>query len=170
MKKWIALFLVMMMTLSLTAALANTDKPKHQTTIDFIAKLEEEDMNYSFDGMQSTGNEVVNLPFSSDTYGDVNYRFFFNKECNISSIRVWNIIDFDAASRAEVLDVCNKLNDDWKFVKFVLDDSDNSVTVSFDNVLPETETEEVTWVMFLRMHNIIKDAYPELAPFAKETT
>ncbi len=167
MKKCLSLLLCLIMALSIVTAGAESVSPKYATTKAFMDLLEKNNMRHECRGVQKSGNELVILYNHSDDYGDREYRFTFNESGTIATIQLWNLIDFAPEDRAAVMDVCNKANYDWKFTRFYVDDTDNSVTVQFDGVLPEdgSKTEDVVWMMVLRMHDIIKNVYPDLVKF-----
>ncbi len=166
MKKWISLLLCFVMLLSIVPAMAE-DEPTYDTTEDFIAVLKEEGLKYELKSVDKDGDEVVLVENTSDVYGDVTFRFYFSEDEDDVYIRVWNLIDYDANDRSDVLEAANTVNSKWRFVRFYLDDSDNSITASFDSYLPKRSSGDITLEMLLTMHRIMENAYPYLEPYAK---
>lgn len=69
------------------------------------------------------------------------------------------------AKLREVIDVCNKLNNEYRWVKFVCDEEKLNVVIKADHIIStETAAEYISDMMY-RMLDIADEAYPE---FMKE--
>lgn len=164
-KRLIALALAMMTLFLACPALAAT--PDYTTTADFMAALDAAEIKYTFAGTDSDGDELVTVENVTDEYGDVTFRFYFGEDEDDVSMRVWNVIDFEEADRAQVLEACNQANYDYRFVTFYVDDSDNSVTMSYDAYLPAADSGELCVGILQMAHSILKLVYPTLADYAR---
>lgn len=164
-KSWLALLLVIALLSVSCAALAA--KPDYQSTSDFLAALDEEGIKYTFAGTDSDNDELVTIENTSSVYGDVTFRFYFHEDEDDVSVRVWNVIDFAPADRDAVLEMCNQQNSAWRYVRFWVDDSDNSVTMAYDAYLPKRSPGDICVNIIYAMHNILEGAYPELNAYGK---
>ena len=68
----------------------------------------------------------------------------------------------EEAKKAKIYQVMSKLNDDFRWVKFSIDENDNTVTASTDAVIRMDVAGEICYELVFRMVNIVDDAYPEI--------
>lgn len=167
MKKLISAVLAIVLIVSLSAP-AYAVSAKYTNTKDFIEMLDENDFTYTIEGIdKETRCEEVVIPMAGDDI-DYDLHFFFDEEEDVISVRLWCLIYFDEEDFLDVLYAVNQLNDAYKFVKFVLDESDYSITVSMDAVVREgCEIGEIGYDCMYYMVMISDDAYAEvLSEFA----
>lgn len=164
-KRLTALLLALAMLCAAASALA--ENPEYTTTQDFLASLERVEVPYEYLGKNDSEHEVVTVTNTDSEYGVKVFTFFFARNLEEVYIRVWNAIDFDPADRAEVLDICNRLNSSFHYATFYVDDSDNSVTLASDAMLANEAGGDITLNILLRLHTVLSGIYSELAPYAK---
>ena len=81
---------------------------------------------------------------------------------NSVSIRSFRLFSVPEEKKDKIYEVCSDMNRKFRWVKFYVDDEDNTVTVADDAILlPESAGAEVFELM-MRMAGIIDQAYPEL--------
>ena len=159
----LALLLIVCMN---TAALAVPKSVQYRSTREFLAELDKEDINYTYEGISSTDDEIVTVGYTLDN-GSADLRFFFSEDEVHCSIRVWNLIDFDRSNIQAMYKVCNGLNETYKYCCFYVDSSDYSVTVSMDLILPQENCGDIMFEALLRCIKICDDAMPTLNPYSK---
>lgn len=159
MKKWFAggLILLMVMVLAMPAFAAQYDSTK-----DFINVLEENDFVYSYVGIDSDNDEKITVSFDSDPYDEFKFNFYFDEENTTVLIRMWNLVtvSVDDATACVAL---NEINNGYKWVKFVLDKSDNTITLKMDVPLNGTDTGDMVLQMMKRAIRILGQESVETA-------
>lgn len=164
-KKIFALLMVGIMLCLACPALAA--QPDYRTTEDFLAAMDEEGIKYTFEGTDSDKDEVVNVVYTSDVFGKATFKFYFDEDGSDVTVRVWNVIDYDASDRSAVLEACNQANYDYRYSRFYVDDTDNSVTMAYDAYLPVRNSGDTCLSILTMMRTILQVVYPDLEPYAK---
>lgn len=162
-RKFLALLMLLILVCTALPALAAT--PDYQATADFLDALNEKDIEYTFNGIDSDGDENVTVHITTDEYGSATFQFYFSGGGRYLAARVWNVIDFDIDDRAAVLEICNKANYDYRFCCFYVDDTDNSVTMSVDACLPSSDSGSISADLLEVMHTLLKHVYPNLTVY-----
>lgn len=166
MKKLIsALLAVMLCTSLLVPALAAT--PTYDLTKNFITVLDENNLAYTFTGTISTGEEHISMDNE-----DENFAYTLHIYCNADSDRatvfVWNIITFADEDFTNVLRTVNTLNSSYKYIRFYIDESDNTVTCAMNIILHDNDDSgDIVLEGLLRIASILKHAYPQLVQYNK---
>lgn len=163
MKKIISVFMVLILFSICCTTTAET--ATYSSTRSFISRLNEAGIVYSLKGVDSDGDEHVTVGNRSDVC-TIMIHYFFDGQYVII-IRVWNIIDFNSYDYDQVARLCDKLNAKYNFVKFYVDKSDYSVTASFDLVSYSSDCGDSVMLATIKLVQIIDDAYPSLAIYAK---
>ena len=128
MKRLIPVLLaVLLLTMCVAHAAQETEYP---ATRNFIEYLESKDIKYTYEGMQNE-KEVLTISSTLDNFESLAVMCYFNKDSEEVSLRIWNIVTA-TAGRNNVLSTLNSLNAAYKFVKFVLDESDSTVQAEID--------------------------------------
>lgn len=167
MKKFLSFLLSAMLLLSVSST-AFAATPVFQSTIDALAALDAKDINYDLYGLDSDGDELVIIPNGDNEIGaEYDLYCFFDQNEENCYIYVWNLITFADADYLPVLQLCNQINDDYRFVTFTVDTSDNTVYVTSDLIYRDNDVGEIFWEAVLHVVNIIHDAYPMLVPYNK---
>lgn len=164
MKKLIAaLLLAVMCTGLFIPALA--EMPAYDATKSFIAVLDEENLVYTFKGKSENGDEHILLENENENFAyEINV--FFDEDNDCASVYVWYIIEFADADYADILYAVNELNYSYKYVRFYVDESDNTVTCAMNIILQDTgDAGDIVLEGLLRMASILKVAYPALKPY-----
>ena len=106
------------------------------------------------------GHTYVRAGISTDLTS-FNLLFISTDDDNDVSVRIFNFVRFDEEKRGSVLFAANKLNNTFRYAKFIVDLSDNTVTVATDfpvscNTIGETAIE-----ILYRFMDISDEAYSE---------
>lgn len=127
MKKFFAVLLILALTLA-SSALAQTTR--YAYTRQFMDELDSRDIKYTYNEPDEKGNEKVRVTFTDDDLGSLAINVFF-QENGTASYRCWNLVDFTCGV-SYAYQICNELNNEWKYAKFYVDTTDNSITMSND--------------------------------------
>lgn len=76
------------------------------------------------------------------------------------SVRVFNLIQFPEEKLPQMLIKTNEMNNKYRFVKFVLDKSDNTIGIEFDFPLSQGNVGEMAKEILFRLMRMI-DGNPE---------
>lgn len=76
------------------------------------------------------------------------------------------MIKYDPAKLNDVMDVCNTLNTNFKFVRYSCDAETGCVVAQLDTVFTPESAGTVCSAPVQLMVALLDDAYPQLAPFA----
>lgn len=167
MKKLFVLTLACMMLIGLCTTAFATEA-QYASTKAFLALMDQKGVNYTVTGMDSNNNEMVSI---KNTDSDINFsytiKYFFDPEEENCSLRVWDIITFTDADFAKVLRTVNTLNCRYKFVRFTVDEDDNTVTAAIDTIFRTHDIDQILWEATLYVVDIIEGAYPDLAVYDK---
>ncbi|MBQ7455182.1 MAG: hypothetical protein IJS53_01955, partial [Clostridia bacterium] len=127
----IAVALVLLFS-NLIPAAAMPEGVKYSSTYAFLKELDEYDVIYTYKGIDEDTDEWVYVSYGLSNDADCDLNIFFTSDCEHCVVRIWNLIDFDAAQVNTMYMVCNYLNSSYKYATFYVDESDYSVTVSYD--------------------------------------
>lgn len=104
-------------------------------------------MVISYNGLDNMDELYVIIVFDEDNSACVFYTF--------------NYIEFSDDKKTEMIYKCNEMNNEYRWVKFYVDESDNTVTIQGDAVIQlKTCGEEVMEIVF-RIVTIGDEAYPK---------
>lgn len=164
MKKLVSLLLAVCMIAACSVAFAMPKNVTYANTVRFLQALEAADINYSYLGIDQDDDEHVRLTFDDE----VNINFFFtqdNEECNI---RIWNLVELNPDSIGEAYRICNELNYNYKFCAFYVDPSDNTVTMSMDLILRDSDDMgDICFEALVRVLRIYQNGHEALLAAAK---
>ena len=152
-KRIVSLLLVSAILISLSGAYAAS----YQSTQSFLNELDSAGLKYTNYGVDSDGDEWIVVKNYSNIYQTtLYYNFFFESDCDSVSILVWDIASINAGKNY-ALSVINALNNKWKRVKFVLDESDNTVSAQYDIYVDTATSGAITLKALLSMYQIIEN-------------
>lgn len=104
---------------------------------DFVRVLDANGLtDYTLMGIDSDGDDGVMLDYSGD-YWDYTIRYYFNAENDMVLIRIWNLMEFDDSEMSAAKNAANDANYDYKIARFYVDDTDNTLTCSYDLITRE---------------------------------
>ena len=147
--------------------MADYSQAQYGSTKQFLRLLDDMDVKYTWQGIDSDENEVISIGNNTDVVGSYSIKVYFDDNDENCSIRVWNVIDYNYAMSSSVYAAVNSINKTYKYVKFYADDSDNSVTASMDLIYRDSDVGEICAEALLDIVRVIDSAYPDLKPFER---
>lgn len=156
------------MVLTLCAGTGLAVQAKYANTIAFLQAMDDLDIKYSVEGI--SGDDELEQIKIQNKGEKVSYtiNYFFDKENTECGMRVWYIISFNDADLAKVMRAVNQMNYDYKYGKWYVDESDNTVTVSWDIILRENaDVGEILTEATLHLVKIIDTGYEALGIYDK---
>ena len=142
-------------------------KAQYATTAAFLAVLDKEKVKYNYKGVDQDNAEEVTVSYVGDYMESIRANIFFDEDLDSVSMRVWDVIAFDEDDCFDVLKVANSLNYRYKYVYFVVDESDWTVYATIDVPLRECdEAGEITYDALYYLIEICDRGYDELKSFA----
>lgn len=140
---------------------------QYSTTRNFLELLDEEKLSYNYAGTISNGDEHVFMENEDENFA-YTFNIYFHPDNDRVCAYVWNIITFEDADFARVLRVVNELNYTYKYTRFYVDETDNTVTCALTLILhDDNDAGDIVLEGLLRMASILKKAYPMLAVYGK---
>lgn len=127
--KVLSLLCLLTMILSLSAS-AFAETAKLRSTQDFLDFLDSKGVKYTLGSLED-GREDVTVSYTLDNFSSLKCRIFFKDDCEEVSLRIWNIITA-TAGKNRIYNTINTINKDYKFAKFVFDESDSTVQAELD--------------------------------------
>ena len=124
-KKIFAVLLILGLILSLSVS-AFAVNAQYGPTKAFLKVMDREGHKYNYMGIDEDDDEQIKVTFEGDYLDDINVNIYFDEDLDSVSMCSWYIIEFDEADLPEVLKLVNKLNNDYKFVRFQVDEKELS--------------------------------------------
>lgn len=123
------------------------------------AFLDSQGYHYS----EELDGEVLRLGIAGlNNIGTMEVIVVFDENDRTVSIKSFDICQIPESKKEQLYRICSELNERFRWVKFYVDESDNTITVQDDAVVSaDTSGEEIAELVF-RMCGITADAYPEL--------
>ncbi len=164
----LSVLLALALTLSVGAP-AFADSAELSTTKAFLKYMNThgDDYDYSFEGeIESSGEEIVYLEYDSDAAGILSMFMFFDPDEDAVCFRAYNLIDFDEDDYKSLLQICNDINYEYKWVTFYVDPSDNSITAEIDTFIHPDSAGPVSFDLLRFFTRVIEAAFPSFEPYA----
>ena len=109
----------------------------------------------------SSDGTIIKSGFSGKNAQRIDCYIRVEEERNEIHLRTFNYVNVPEEKKANMYKLCSQMNKRYSWVKFYVDDEDNTVTLADDAVVdPSTCGDEAYGLMF-RMLLICDDAYPE---------
>lgn len=105
---------------------------------------------------------VVKITYNGDNLESIPVLVFFDEDNDpIVQLKCWNIANFKGKEEIGY-EVCNRMNNQWRWVKFYIDD-DADIVASIDAYIDMDTCGEECLNLVRRVVNITDEAYPEFA-------
>lgn len=130
------------------------------TAIAFVKRLDEEGKKYDCDERPGQ-SDVVTLRFAGANCNSMVVRFFFDNDEKSVAIRCFSICHFTDEQVTEGIAEANRLNNEYRWARFSVDDN-NDVVVAADAVITPETAGSVCYELLARVVNIIDRVYPRL--------
>lgn len=101
------------------------------------------------------------LKFSVENGQSYTIRFISNDDENDVAVRIFSLLYAEESQQAAVLPVLNRLNNRYRFVKFVLDE-DGDINVEYDYAVNCPDPAASAKELVSRIVSIVNDSYPEI--------
>lgn len=125
----------------------------------FCTKLDEKGFHYQRDTTES-GRELLRLSLSGDHFTGLMVYIFFSSETE-AQLKCLNVCKFTEEKNLVILQTVNKLNIDYRLVKFAAR-PEGMVTASIDVTATEDTAADILFYALGAIHTILDDAYPIL--------
>ena len=122
----------------------------------FIEELNRKDIHY-----QEHNNRGVRVTFRGEKKSNITLVFFFDDEGEHVEIYSWSIASVPPEKRSAILEVCNKLNYEYRWGRFYID-KDNEVAADMHAIITTSTIGSTCTELMFRMINVIDDAYPTI--------
>ena len=129
-----------------TAQLTST-----QTCLDY---LDANGIKYSYKGMGDTGRERVTVSYNCDNFESLTVTLLFDPDEDEVDLRIWSIITV-TAGRNRTLETIQSLNAEYKYCKFVLDESDSTLQAELDLLIDKDHCGQPIADAFKRMIAVV---------------
>lgn len=131
--KWSKVFLclvALIVILLSMAGVASAQTAQYRSTQVFLDYLDQKSIKYTYSGIKEDV-EYCKVSYSLDNFDSQSIVLLFDEDCESVSLRMWNIITA-SAGKNYILNTLADLNANYKYVKYVFDESDSSVQAEID--------------------------------------
>jgi len=115
-------------------------------------------------GVRYSPNEeksTIKTGFKAENKQGIELLLIFDDNNESMAIRSFDYVSFPANKIDTMYKVCSQMNKQFRWVKFYVDENDNTVTLSEDAVIQLDTAGAEAWELIVRMVSIGDDAYPE---------
>lgn len=102
----------------------------------------------------------INTGFCTDNKGGMPIHIHFDEDGTTLCIHSYNYVSFPAGRINDMYKLCNRMNFEYRWVKFSVDESDNTITLSDDAVVQDDSVGEEVWELISRLVGLGDDVYP----------
>ena len=104
---------------------------------------------------------VLRVGFNADNKDTIEVLVIFDDNDRTIALRSFHYVKFPPEKKDLMYRVCSQLNTNFRWVKFYVDEEDNSITMADDAVVQIDGCGEEVRELVLRMVSIGDDAYPK---------
>lgn len=122
----------------------------------FAHFLDEQEIRYEI-----RNEKTLSITYTGDNAPEIRVLFIFGDDGREVAIRCFSVAKVPDNKLAKAYELCSKLNDDWRWVKFFVD-SDNEITAADDAVIEPNTLGEECFELLVRCVRIVDKAYPEI--------
>ena len=116
-------------------------------------------------GIRSAGvdeeRNILQVKFGGDNT-NITILLCFTADGGYVTFKSFNLCKFSPDKLPQMYKACSELNRDYKWVKFYVDESDNTVTAQDDAIIQLDSCGEECYELVGRMVTIVDEAYPVL--------
>ena len=149
-----------------TVSAATKGKPGFATTSAkaFSDYMTAEDYVFDYEGIYENSNgkkeDHFDIVFEGDYLEDIEFNVYFDSDNEGAAFYIWDYVTFKPAQAQAVQDLCNRMNLQYRFCKFYVED-DNTVTVQSDAIFFGNDIGEICECFICTTASIADEAYPE---------
>ena len=126
----LSLMLALLLALAASASPASAAQAQLKTTQQFLDYLDSQDTKYQYLGVDGDV-EVVTVSMLTEHFSALQCALHFKDDNEQVSLRIWNLVTA-SAGKNYIYSAMNKLNSQYKFVKFVYDENDSTIQAEMD--------------------------------------
>lgn len=104
---------------------------------------------------------LVRLSFKADNKESIDVLLVFDEDEHSVSCKCFNICKFAADKKEAMYKVCNEVNAQYRWLKFYVDESDNTITAQMDAVIQVESCGPECYEIVGRSVSIVDEAYPK---------
>ena len=124
---------------------------------DFVNYMENNNIKYT-----EQKENVLKVVYSGDNLDTISIFVIFDDDGDpVVQYKCWDIANFKNKIE-EAMTVCNELNNEYRWIKFYVDD-DGDIIAAMDAFIDVDDCGEMCMYYFRRMLGIVDDAYPKIA-------
>ncbi len=129
-------------------------------TQNFIDYLDAKGVKYDVEDREDDCKVSVTYTMDNSTF---TVSIFIDDSNNNVAVRCFSIVNVpdNAIKLQNALEACNKCNNDYRWIKFVLD-GDRDVNAMCDGVITPDTAAAVIYELMVRTLNIVDECYPTL--------
>ena len=140
----------------LVSAITTSASAAQQSSVqNFISYLEQENIRYTYEGVNDDGVERLRISYELDPFGSLDCVLLFQDNDEVD-LRIWNIVT-SAAGKEKTVDLVNTLNASYKYVKFVFDENDSTVQGEADMLIDAEHSAPQIFDAMILMFSVIDD-------------
>lgn len=130
------------MALTMTKAFLESKNFKHEAV---------EEKNYIRTGVGGLKNK-----------GNINITIFFDDNDRTVAVRSFEYCSFPAEKKSAMYEICSKLNYEYRWIKFYVEESDNTIALADDVIVQLDTCGDEIWEIIVRLSSIADEAYPQI--------
>ncbi len=123
----------------------------------FTRQLDSEKLKYSV----SSDKDVVRIIYNGDNFKSVTFTFIFDDDGESFALRVFSIAQFTSNQLDDAYEFCNRMNDNYRWLRFYVDD-DRELTAAMDAVVTNETVGAVGSELLHRAVSIVDSVCGEL--------
>lgn len=132
----------------------------YQATMEIIQEFDRANIKYDVVDNQDEGYSFVDARFKADTGAVVSIKFISKDDENDFEVRAFSLAHIPDDKLYGALELINRQNRKFRYVKFVLDD-DGDVNLEYDLPVKGANVGPCAVEMFIRFMRIIDEALPD---------
>lgn len=132
------------------------------STRQFINELDRREIRYTLNDPTESGKDRMIIRYRGEKMPSIAVQFFFDKDCESAALRVFDIVKASDDKLAEIYFIVNKLNAEYRWVKFVFDTNDNTIQGEMDVIFRSHDVGEICAEAMSRIVDICDEAYVKI--------
>lgn len=111
--------------------------------------------------LSEKNERVVRLKFKAENVESVEVLLVFDEDEHSVSCKCYNLCKFPENKKLDMYRICNELNANYRWLKFYVDESDNTITAQLDAVIQVESCGAECYELVGRSVAIADEAYPK---------
>lgn len=135
----------------------NSQGPAYQMLDIIVNTLNEKNLKYNLDDERP----VVRLNFRGDNIESQTFTLIVDEDGESVALRVFSIYQFEKGQLADAYEFCNRVNNQYRWMRFYVD-SDDELTAAIDAVVSPESAGEECYEIIGRAVDIVDSVYGEM--------